>query len=76
MAADVIGVNLDTLDFAGAWVHDPLAAVVFCRPPNVTWSVVNGRVVVEDGRLTTVNLGPVIERHNRIARRMVERAGV
>ncbi len=76
MAADVIGVNLDTLDFAGAWVHDPLAAVVFCRPPNVAWSVVNGRVVVEDGRLTTVDLGPVVERHNRIARRMVERAGV
>ena len=76
MAADVIGVNLDTLDFAGAWVHDPLAAVVFCRPPNVTWSVVNGRVVVEDGHLTTVDLGPIIERHNRIARRMVEQAGV
>ncbi len=75
MAADVIGFKLDTLDFAGAWVHDPLAAVVFCRPPNVTWSVINGRVVVEDGRLTTVDLPPVIERHNRIARRMVERAG-
>lgn len=76
MAADVIGIHLNTLDYAGAWVHDPLAAVVFCRPPNVTWAVVNGRVVVEDGQLTTVDLAPVIDRHNRIARHMVERAGV
>ncbi len=76
MAADFIGINLDTLDFAGAWVHDPLAAVVFCRPPNVDWSVVNGRIVVEDGRVTTLDLLRLMRRHNEIARRMVERAGV
>lgn len=76
MAADFIGIDLDTLDFAGAWVHDPLAAVVFCRPPNVDWSVVNGRVVVEDGRVITLDLPHFLRRHNEIARRMVERAGV
>ncbi len=76
MAADFIGINLDTLDFAGAWVHDPLAAVVFCRPPQVDWSVVNGRVVVEDGRVVTLDLPRFLRRHNEIARRMVERAGV
>ncbi|MFN8481901.1 MAG: 8-oxoguanine deaminase [Anaerolineae bacterium] len=74
MAADIIGIALDTLDYAGAWVHDPLAAIVFCRPPNVTWSVVNGRVVVEDGRLATGDLTAMVARHNQIARRMVERA--
>ena len=72
----IIGIDLDTLDFAGAWVHDPLAAVVFCRPPNVDWSVVNGRVVVEDGRVITLDLPHFLRRHNEIARRMVERAGV
>lgn len=76
MAADFIGINLDTLDFAGAWVHDPLAAVVFCRPPQVDWSVVNGRVVVEEGRVVTLDLPRFLRRHNEIARRMVERAGV
>ncbi|MFN8499722.1 MAG: 8-oxoguanine deaminase [Anaerolineae bacterium] len=74
MAADVIGIALDTLDYAGAWVHDPLAAVVFCRPPNVTWSVVNGRVVVDEGRLVSGDLSAMVARHNMIARRMVERA--
>ena len=69
-AADFIGLRLDRLDYAGA-LHDPLAALVFCTPQRVDLSVINGRVVVEDGHLLTVDLGPVIERHNRIARELV-----
>ena len=70
MAADFIGLRLDRLDYAGA-LHDPLAALIFCTPQRVDLSVINGRVVVKDGRLLTVDLGPVIERHNRIARELV-----
>jgi len=62
------------LDFAGA-LHDPVAALVFCTPPRVDLSVINGRVIVENGELTSVDLPPLIERHNRLAREMVERAG-
>ena len=69
-AADFIGFRLDRLDYAGA-LHDPLAALVFCTPQRVDLSVINGRVVVEDGHLLTVDLGPVIERHNCIARELV-----
>jgi 8-oxoguanine deaminase len=70
-AADFIGLRLDRLDYAGA-LHDPLAALVFCAPQRVDLSVINGRVVVEDEHLLTVDLGPVIERHNRISRVLVE----
>lgn len=70
-AADLIGIRLDSVDYAGGAVHDPLAATVFCQPQRVDLSVINGRVVVENGRLTTIELPPVIERHNRIARRLV-----
>jgi 8-oxoguanine deaminase len=69
-AADFVGLRLDRLDYAGA-LHDPLAALVFCAPQRVDLSVINGRVVVEDGHLLTVDLGPVIERHNRISRELV-----
>ncbi|MFQ6100174.1 MAG: 8-oxoguanine deaminase [Anaerolineae bacterium] len=69
-AADFIGFRLERLDYAGA-LHDPLAALVFCTPQRVDLSVINGKVVVEDGHLLTVDLGPVIERHNRIARELV-----
>jgi 8-oxoguanine deaminase len=69
-AADFIGLRLDRLGYAGA-LHDPLAALVFCAPQQVDLSVINGRVVVEDGHLLTVDMGPVIERHNRISRDLV-----
>src|SRR5580765_4554312 len=67
MAADFIGYRLDTLGFAGGAVHDALAALVFCQPPNVDLSVINGRVRIQDGQLLDVNLPPLIARHNQIA---------
>ena len=69
--ADAIGLRLNRLDYAGA-LHDPLAALVFCTPQYVDLSVINGKVVVEDGCLLTVDLGPVIERHNQIARQLLD----
>jgi cytosine/adenosine deaminase-related metal-dependent hydrolase len=69
-AADFVGFNLNRLDYAGA-LHDPLAALLFCVPQRVDLSVINGRVVVEDRQLRTVDLGPIIEKHNRISRRMI-----
>jgi cytosine/adenosine deaminase-related metal-dependent hydrolase len=73
-AADLIGINLNQLSYAGA-LHDPVAALIFCAPARVDLSVINGRVVVENGNLLTVDLPPIIERHNRVAREMVEKAG-
>jgi cytosine/adenosine deaminase-related metal-dependent hydrolase len=69
-AADLIGLQLDRLDYAGAR-HDPLAALVFCAPQRVDLSIINGQVVIEEGRLLTLDLAPVIERHNRIAKSLV-----
>jgi len=70
MAADFIAFRLDRLEYAGA-LHDPMAALVFCTPQRVDLSVINGRVVVQDGRLLTIDLDPVIRRHNQIARDLV-----
>lgn len=71
MAADLIGYRLDTLALAGGAVHDPLAALVFCQPPAVDLSVINGRVRVRDGALVDVDLPPLVARHNAIARALV-----
>lgn len=70
MSADFIAINLNQLPYAGAW-HDPVAAVVLCQPQQVDVSVIHGRVVVKEGQLTTVDLPPVIERHNQISLAMV-----
>jgi 8-oxoguanine deaminase len=64
--ADFFSLDLGAIDYAGA-LHDPVAAVVFCAPTRARFTVVHGRIVVEEGRLATVEMGPVIERHNRLA---------
>ncbi len=69
MAADFVAFDLATVGFAGA-LCDPVAALVFCAPPAVAWSVVDGRVVVREGRLVTLDLPPHLERHNRLAREL------
>lgn len=74
MAADFVAFDLRQPLFAGA-LHDPVAALVFCAPSQVALSVIDGRVVVKDGVLQTVELGPVIERHNRLAAELATAAG-
>ncbi len=69
-AADFIAFDLNKPAYAGAQ-HDPAAALLFCAPQQVDLSVINGRVVVEDGELRTVELRPVIERHNAISKRLI-----
>jgi len=73
MAADIATFPLNEIGLAGA-LHDPLAALLFCQVPRVQHSIVNGRVVVRDGQLTTVELPVLVERHNALARRLVEAA--
>jgi cytosine/adenosine deaminase-related metal-dependent hydrolase len=64
--ADFFSLDLGAIEYAGA-LHDPVAATVFCAPTRARFTVVHGRVVVEDGRVVTVDMGPVVERHNRLA---------
>lgn len=70
MAADFVAFDLNHIAYAGA-LHDPLAALVFCTPTHVSTSVINGKVVVRDGHLVTVDLPRVLERHNQLARQLV-----
>ena len=73
MSADIVMFDVRQIGFAGA-LHDPVAALVFCTPPNVACSIINGRVVIRDGQITTLDLGQVIERHNRLAVELAEAA--
>ena len=67
MCADLALFDLDTVAFAGGAVHDPVASLLLCASPQAAYTVVNGRVVVREGQLATVDLGPLVERHNRLA---------
>jgi cytosine/adenosine deaminase-related metal-dependent hydrolase len=75
MAADFVAFRVDDLQHAGARA-DPVAALVTCAPTSVWLSVINGRTVVRNGRYIGEELPPLIERHNLLARGMLERAGM
>jgi 8-oxoguanine deaminase len=67
LCADLALFDLRTLGFAGGAVHDPVGSLVLCSSPQAAWTIVHGRIVVREGQLATLELGPLIERHNRLA---------
>jgi cytosine/adenosine deaminase-related metal-dependent hydrolase len=69
LAADFVAYDLNRIEFAGA-LHDPVAAVVMCAPVTVDHSWVGGRRVVQDRRLTGLELEGLVEEHNRLAARL------
>jgi 8-oxoguanine deaminase len=71
MAADFAAFRLDDVAFAGG-LHDPTAALVFCGSPRADVVVINGRVVVQDGQLTTVDLPMLVERHNKLSKQLID----
>jgi cytosine/adenosine deaminase-related metal-dependent hydrolase len=73
MAADLVAFRVDDLAHAGS-ASDPVAALVTCAPARVTLSVINGRIVVEDGELRGIDLDALVAGHNDISRALLERA--
>jgi len=71
-AADLIAINLNRVEYAGA-LHDPLAAILYCAPRGVDFSMIHGRTVVQNSQLMTVDLPPVIERHNEISLKLIRK---
>ena len=69
---DVALFALDGLALAGADA-DPAAALVYCAPQRVRHLFVDGRAVVQDGRLVHVDEEVVAREGHRVGRRIVER---
>jgi cytosine/adenosine deaminase-related metal-dependent hydrolase len=74
MCADLVLFDLNTLGFAGGAVHDPVGSLLLCASPQADTTIVNGKVVVRAGQLQTVDLGPLMERHNRLAIQLAQAA--
>lgn len=75
MAADLIIINFEDLGFAGGQ-HDPVAAIVTCGDSQVVdTTIVNGEVVVREGRLVMVDENEIAHQANRISSTMLNQAG-
>jgi len=70
-AADVAMFRLDRLEYAGA-LADPASAVLFCGAgPRAEYTIVAGKVLVEEGALVGVPEAELVERANRVADRVL-----
>ena len=71
MMADIAAFDMRGLAHAGA-LHDPVAALIFGFPARASLTIVNGRIIVSEGELATLNLPSHIERHNQAARAIAD----
>ncbi|MCG3268957.1 8-oxoguanine deaminase [Yoonia sp. I 8.24] len=69
MRADIALWDAQTVENAGSW--DP-AALVLAGPQKTRDLFVEGKQVVSDGQMTTVNLGAMIRRQNDLARKLLD----
>lgn len=69
-AADLALFNINKLEYVGS-LSDPTAALLFCGINHQTeYTIVNGRIVVEKGRLTGYDEEEIIKNANRIAQKL------
>ena len=69
-AADFAAFDLNQIDFAGAHA-DPVASLVFCGPVKASYTIVHGRPVVAEGRLQSLDLDELMQRHRRFSINLV-----
>jgi len=71
--ADIAVFNLNKLEYTGS-LSDPLAALLFSGITHQTeYTIVNGKVVVEKGKLTGEDENLIITRGNELAKRLLTR---
>ncbi len=69
-AADFIAIDTQRPSFVGAH-GDPIAATVLCEDNYVDYSFINGKKVVDQGRLTTLDFETLVEKTRQAAIELV-----
>jgi cytosine/adenosine deaminase-related metal-dependent hydrolase len=72
--ADLALFRTDTLAMAGGAVHDPVGALMLCASGQADYTLVNGRIIVRQGQLASLDIHPLIERHNQLAAQLAAKA--
>ena len=62
--------NLDGVDFSGSdW--DPVASLVFCGPSKANYTIINGKIVVSEGQLTSIPMEKLVHEHSKLSRDLI-----
>ncbi len=72
-AADLVAYRVDGIQHAGAG-GDLVAGLLTCAPVDAWLTVINGRVVLEQGEITGLDLPDLIKQHNEQAQRLLQKA--
>lgn len=73
-AADIVLYDLNQIGFAGA-LHDPVAALLFCgTSQHVHTSIVNGKVLISQGKFLNFDVDKTIAEANKVAAEMLVNA--
>ena len=74
-AADFVAFRIDDLQHSGG-MSDPVASLLTCAPAGAWLSVINGQIVVDKGEIPNLDINSLVTRHNKLSRRLLEKAGV
>ncbi len=67
--ADIAAYSTKNIVFAGTW--DPVAGLLFCGPLKAAYTIVEGRVIVQNCQLTTINLDKLLPSHSELTRQLI-----
>jgi len=69
-AADITAFKRDNVDFSGSdW--DPVASLVFCGPGKANYTIINGKIIVSEGQLSTIPMEKLIHEHNKLSHNLI-----
>jgi len=71
-SADIAMFNLSQIGYTGGSVYDPIATLVFCGDSHIAQTVIiNGKIVVDKGKLTTVDQEKLISESNKYIKKFI-----
>ena len=72
--ADITAISIDKIEYSGAQ-HDPAGAILFCAAMKpVDYVIVNGKVIVDQGKIKNLDEQQLIREHQKISDALVARA--
>ncbi|MBL7002855.1 MAG: 8-oxoguanine deaminase [Gammaproteobacteria bacterium] len=74
-AADLVAFKVDDLFHAGGQ-SDVVASLLTCAPGRVYFSIINGKVIVENSELKSVDIDKLVIRHNELAHQLLVKEGL
>ena len=72
-AADIAAFDCRGIDFAGA-AWDLLAGLLFCGSTKTSYTIINGKIIVDQGHLVTMDMPKLLENHHAMTADLMRKA--